>query len=47
MANLFFQLSHSFAIIFSSKMTEDFNDKSIKNVPSSGKQADYEKWANF
>ena len=26
-------------------MTEEFNDKSIKNVPFSGKQADYEKWA--
>jgi len=26
-------------------MTEEFTDKSIKNVPFSGKQADYEKWA--
>jgi len=26
-------------------MTEEFTDKSIKNVPFSGKRADYEKWA--
>jgi len=26
-------------------MTEEFTDKSIKNVPFSGKQVDYEKWA--
>ena len=26
-------------------MTEEFTDKSIKNVPFSGKQADYETWA--
>jgi len=45
MTNLLFQLALSFATIFSSKMTEEFTDKSIKNVPFSGKQADYKKWA--
>jgi len=45
MANLLSKLASPFATIFSSKMTEEFTDKSIKNVPFSGKRADYEKWA--
>jgi len=27
------------------KMSNDLNDKSIKNVPFSGKKVDYEKWS--
>ena len=39
------QTGPPFATIFSSKMTEEFTNKLIRNVPFSGKQADYEKWA--